>query len=144
MLAFLMCMYDTVQNIHVDFSEERNQLSRETFPLLQRYCQTLGLEFQVVDMRWGVRDENISYHQTSQVCIQEIQTCQRLSLGPSFLVCNGCNHVLCASKPKGGDGLLLNRSGLGLGWTGAFYIIDTYNRLYRSLFTGSICVGISE
>ena len=40
-----------------------------------------------MDMRWGVRDENISYHQTSDVCIQEIHNCQRLSLGPSFLVC---------------------------------------------------------
>lgn len=80
-------MYSIIVCDNVDFSEERNQLSRETFPRLQSYCQTLGLEFQVVDMRWGVRDENISYHQTSQVCIQEIQTCQRLSLGPSFLVC---------------------------------------------------------
>lgn len=71
----------------VDFIEERNWLSHETFPHLQTYCQTLGLEFQVVDLRWGLRDENISYHQTSDVCIQEIYNCQRLSLGPSFLVC---------------------------------------------------------
>ena len=41
----------------------------------------------MVDMRWGVRDENISYHQTSDVYIQEIHNCQRLSVGPSFLVC---------------------------------------------------------
>lgn len=71
----------------IDFSEERNLLSCVTFPCLQTFCQALGLEFQVVDMRWGVRDENISYHQTSDVCIQEIHNCQRLSLGPSFLVC---------------------------------------------------------
>ncbi len=69
-----------------DFIEERNRLARETFPCLQKYCQSLGLEFQVVDMRWGVRDENISYHQTSDVCIQEIHNCQRLSIGPSFVV----------------------------------------------------------
>lgn len=70
----------------LDFIEERNKLAQETFPPLQQYCQTLGLEFQVVDMRWGVRDENISYHQTSEVCIQEIHNCQRLSIGPSFVV----------------------------------------------------------
>ena len=59
---------------------------RRTFPCLRAYCQTYNLEFQVVDMRWGVRDENITYHQTSDICVQEIWNCQRLSLGPSFIV----------------------------------------------------------
>ena len=70
----------------VDFITERNELMRNTFPRLRAYCQSNDLEFQVVDMRWGVRDENISYHQTSDICVQEIQNCQRLSLGPSFIV----------------------------------------------------------
>ena len=55
--------------------------------MLQSYCQSLGLELQIVDMRWGVRDESISYHQTSEVCLQEVELCRRLSLGPSFVVC---------------------------------------------------------
>ena len=66
---------------------------KETFPYLQSYCQQKGLEFQVVDMRWGVRDENISYHQTSDVCIQEIINCQRLSIGPSFMVSVKCSQL---------------------------------------------------
>ena len=69
-----------------DFITERNELMKNTFPLLRAYCQSNNLEFQVVDMRWGVRDENISYHQTSDICVQEIRNCQRLSLGPSFIV----------------------------------------------------------
>ena len=69
-----------------DFITERNELMRSTFPQLRAYCQGNNLEFQVVDMRWGVRDENISYHQTSDICVQEIRNCQRLSLGPSFIV----------------------------------------------------------
>ena len=48
----------------------------------------------MVDMRWGVRDENISYHQTSDICVQEIQNCQRLSLGPSFIVSPLCSNWL--------------------------------------------------
>ena len=82
----LLVMVMNCNFMSLDFTEERNQLLRDTFPHLQSYCRTLGLEFQVVDMRWGVRDENISYHLTSEVCIQEILNCQRLSLGPSFLV----------------------------------------------------------
>ena len=83
-LKFIITMFSILS----DFVIERDKLSREVFPRLQAYCQSLGLEFQVVDMRWGVRDENISYHQTSDVCIQEIHNCQRLSVGPSFLVCS--------------------------------------------------------
>ncbi|KAL5479631.1 hypothetical protein EMCRGX_G023180 [Ephydatia muelleri] len=72
-----------------DFVHERNRLAKDVFPVLQSYCQHKGLEFQVIDMRWGVRDENISLHLTSDVCIQEIRNCQRLSLGPSFLALLG-------------------------------------------------------
>ena len=71
----------------IDFVHERNKLMKETFPVLQRYCQFLGLELQIVDMRWGVRDESISYHQTSEVCLQEVELCKSISVGPSFVVC---------------------------------------------------------
>ena len=88
MLKHILLQHDYVYTMYIfiDFTVERNQLACKTFPRLQSYCQGIGLEFQVVDMRWGVRDENISYHQTSEVCIQEIYNCQRLSTGPSFLV----------------------------------------------------------
>ena len=37
---------------------ERNSLMQHTYPKLKEYCREKhGLEFQVVDMRWGVRDE---------------------------------------------------------------------------------------
>jgi len=42
---------------------------------------------QVVDMRWGVRDEATDDHVTTGLCLQEIDTCQRLSVGPNFCVC---------------------------------------------------------
>lgn len=29
----------------------------EAYPVLRQLCAVLGLQFQVVDMRWGVRDE---------------------------------------------------------------------------------------
>ena len=61
---------------------------RDVYPSLRTYCQQRGLEFQVVDMRWGVRDEATADHKTSELCMQEIRNCQRLTAGPNFVVIN--------------------------------------------------------
>ena len=41
---------------------------------------------QVVDMRWGVREEASIDHSTSELCLKEIKACNELSLGPTFVV----------------------------------------------------------
>ena len=41
--------------------------------------------FQVVDMRWGVRDEMTNEHMTTALCMTELRNCQRLSMGPNFI-----------------------------------------------------------
>lgn len=62
-------------------------LMENIYPKLKEYCREQhGLEFQVVDMRWGVRDESTDDHKTADLCMQEIDNCQRLSLGPNFVV----------------------------------------------------------
>jgi len=38
-------------------------------------------------MRWGVRDEATDDHMTTNLCLNEIDNCQRLSTGPNFCVC---------------------------------------------------------
>ena len=70
-----------------DFQTERNVLVRHAYPVLQEYAATLGLDFQIVDMRWGVTDESVSEHLTEELCLREIANCQRLSFGPNFVVC---------------------------------------------------------
>jgi hypothetical protein len=47
-----------------------------------------SLYLQVVDMRWGVRDEATDDHMTTELCMREIKNCQRLSMGPNFVVSN--------------------------------------------------------
>ena len=48
-------------------------------------------------MRWGVRDEAQNDHMTTELCLKEIKACQKLSVGPNFVVsmsmvsCNCCN-----------------------------------------------------
>ena len=66
--------------------EERTVLFREAFPDLQDLCKSVGLEFQVVDMRWGVSEHMVADHGVSAICRQQIALCQRLSTGPNFVV----------------------------------------------------------
>ena len=42
-------------------------------------------------MRWGVRDEATDDHMTTHLCMQEIENCQRLSIGPNFIVSIQCS-----------------------------------------------------
>ncbi|EEB13481.1 conserved hypothetical protein [Pediculus humanus corporis] len=70
-----------------DTTMERNTLMAQCYPKLKDYCREKhGLEFQVVDMRWGVRDEATDDHMTTELCMREIKNCQRLSMGPNFVV----------------------------------------------------------
>ncbi|XP_055907671.1 NACHT and WD repeat domain-containing protein 2 [Eupeodes corollae] len=70
-----------------DTTMERNTLMAKCYPRIKDYCREKhGLEFQVVDMRWGVRDEATDDHMTTELCMREIANCQRLSMGPNFVV----------------------------------------------------------
>ncbi|KAI6199667.1 hypothetical protein M3Y96_00651200 [Aphelenchoides besseyi] len=59
-----------------DTTVERNALMEDVYPALKRYCrETHGLDFQATDD-----------HMTTNLCINEIHNCQRLSMGPNFVV----------------------------------------------------------
>ncbi|XP_048251823.1 uncharacterized protein LOC125379952 [Haliotis rufescens] len=68
-----------------DTEHERNALMERVYPRLKERCRQLGYEFQVVDMRWGVRDEATDDHMTSDLCLLEIDLCMKLSTGPFFV-----------------------------------------------------------
>ena len=63
-------------------------------PFTSRSLLRLILRFQVVDMRWGVREEASIDHSTSELCLKEIKACNELSLGPTFVVCTCVTSVL--------------------------------------------------
>ena len=58
----------------------------KVYPRLKEFCQQRGYEFQVVDMRWGVRDEATDDHMTSELCMRELAHCKKYSTGPNFIV----------------------------------------------------------
>ncbi|ELT94036.1 hypothetical protein CAPTEDRAFT_111186, partial [Capitella teleta] len=72
-----------------DFKAERNILPKKVYPELQKFCNERGLDFQVVDMRWGVTDDVMNDHLVSELCIREIRTCKKVSCGPNFVMMLG-------------------------------------------------------
>ena len=78
---------------------ERNTLMEYVYPKIKEYCREKhGLEYQVlldllllhllaqvVDMRWGVRDEMTDEHMTTALCMNELTGCQKYSMGPNFI-----------------------------------------------------------
>lgn len=69
-----------------DMLMERNTLMEWVYPKIKEYCKEKhGLEFQVVDMRWGVRDEMTNEHATTALCMNELRGCQKYSMGPNFI-----------------------------------------------------------
>ncbi|WAR01784.1 NWD1-like protein [Mya arenaria] len=68
-----------------DTQHERNTLMETGYPVVKKFCQGLGYDFQVVDMRWGIRDQATDDHMGTDICIREIRNSQNVSTGPSFV-----------------------------------------------------------
>ena len=47
------------------------------------------MHLQIIDMRWGVRDEATDDHSTTKICLEEIKNCQDMSVGPNFIFLGG-------------------------------------------------------
>jgi hypothetical protein len=79
-----------LSSTHTDMTMEKTELIQHIFPLIKAYCKDRhGLDFQVVDMRWGVRDEATDDHQTMALCREQQDLCRRTSLGPCFVLLMG-------------------------------------------------------
>ncbi|OWF43078.1 NACHT and WD repeat domain-containing protein 2-like [Mizuhopecten yessoensis] len=100
-----------ISSTFTDTREERNLLIEEVHPKLTSYCRKkYGLEYQVVDMRWGVPDDAADDHLATSLCLQEIQNCQRLSTGPNFVTFlnqkHGFHHLQSSIPSKEFDELI--------------------------------------
>lgn len=78
-----------VSSTFTDMKEERKILQKEVFPKLEKFCESNGAKFQVVDLRWGVNEESSLNQKTLQICFNEIDRCQRISPKPNFLILLG-------------------------------------------------------
>ncbi|XP_069505306.1 NACHT domain- and WD repeat-containing protein 1 [Ambystoma mexicanum] len=78
-----------ISSTFADMATERDILLEKAYPEVQAFCQKHGLVFEVVDMRWGVRDDAAVDHMTTELCLKEIESCQKMSVGPSFIALIG-------------------------------------------------------
>ncbi|XP_040896943.1 NACHT domain- and WD repeat-containing protein 1 [Toxotes jaculatrix] len=65
-------------------SSERKALLERAFPEVLCFCRSLGLVFEVVDLRWGLRNVTSGDHESSEIFLQEIDRCKKISVGPAF------------------------------------------------------------
>ncbi|ESO12419.1 hypothetical protein HELRODRAFT_63361 [Helobdella robusta] len=73
-----------------DMIQERNCLMENSYFKLKSYClEKYRLEFQMIDLRWGLREESQDDHTIIEFCIKEIEKCKHLSIGPSFVALLG-------------------------------------------------------
>jgi WD40 repeat protein len=78
-----------VSSTFEDLKVERNGLQKEVFPALRRLCEQHGARFQAIDLRWGVRDEAALDQKTVEICLREIERCQKTGIRPNFIVLLG-------------------------------------------------------
>ena len=64
-----------------DMQEEREELVKQTFPQLRRLCESRGVTWGEVDLRWGVPDEAKAEGKVLPLCLQEIEHCRPYFIG---------------------------------------------------------------
>ena len=82
------CIYNEAILFTVDMFDERSAIREHAYPELKQFCLSKGLDLQLVDLNFGWRDEHpsLNIEQISKLYSHEIAECQKLSLGPSFVV----------------------------------------------------------
>ncbi|WP_087494061.1 DUF4062 domain-containing protein [Curvibacter sp. AEP1-3] len=74
-----------VSSTFSDFQAERAALQTSVFPKLRALCESHGITFQAIDLRWGVSAEHVRRHLTMDVCLEEVRRCLQESPKPNFL-----------------------------------------------------------
>ncbi len=64
-----------------DMQEEREELVKQIFPQLRRLCESRGVTWGEVDLRWGVPDEAKAEGKVLPLCLQEIEHCWPYFIG---------------------------------------------------------------
>ena len=77
-----------VSSIFSDFSVERRLLQKYVFPEIKKYCNESGLNFQPIDLRWGVSNEAQLDQKTLELCLEEVRA-SKINPHPNFLIMAG-------------------------------------------------------
>ena len=89
-----------VSSTFSDLKAERDALQKEVFPRLRDLCTQHGARFQAIDLRWGVGAEAALDQQTMNICLGEIDRCQKVTPRPNFIVLLGHRYGWCPLPPQ--------------------------------------------
>ncbi|XP_034293392.1 NACHT domain- and WD repeat-containing protein 1 [Pantherophis guttatus] len=77
---------------------EREALMEMAYPEVQVFCQKHGLMFEVIDLRWGTFAHHMgTRHLSTQLFLEEIKRCQKLSVSSSFIALLGNDYGRCTT-----------------------------------------------
>jgi NACHT domain- and WD repeat-containing protein len=78
-----------VSSTFSDLGAEREALHEHVFPELKRLCESLGAQFQAIDLRWGVTTEASADQRAVAICLDEVDRCCQMTRRPNFLLLLG-------------------------------------------------------
>jgi hypothetical protein len=84
-----------VSSTFSDLKAERNALQERVFPRLRTLTAARGCRFQAIDLRWGVSNEASLDQQAMNICLAEIERCQKTTPRPNFVVLLGERYGWC-------------------------------------------------
>ena len=64
-----------------DMQAERDYLVKFTFPELRKLCESRGVTWGEVDLRWGIPDEEKAEGKVLPLCLEEIRRCRPYFIG---------------------------------------------------------------
>jgi tetratricopeptide (TPR) repeat protein len=64
-----------------DMQTERDYLVKFIFPQLRKLCESRGVTWGEVDLRWGVTDEQAAEGKVLPICLEEIKRCRPYFIG---------------------------------------------------------------
>jgi hypothetical protein len=64
-----------------DMQAERDHLVKFIFPQLRKLCESRGVTWVEVDLRWGVTDEQKAEGKVLPICLEEIKRCRPHFIG---------------------------------------------------------------
>ncbi|THJ18173.1 MAG: DUF4062 domain-containing protein [Nitrospira sp. CG24B] len=85
-MSDVLCSYDRQIRVFIsstfrDMKEERDYLVKYTFPWLRKLCESRGVIWGDVDLRWGITDEDQAEGKVLPVCLEEIHRCRPYFIG---------------------------------------------------------------
>src|SRR5919107_4834633 len=64
-----------------DMQAEREELVKRVFPQVRRMCESRGVAWSEVDLRWGVTDEQKAEGAVLPICLAEIERSRPYFIG---------------------------------------------------------------